>query len=489
MSLISIENLTFGYDGSAENVFENVNIKLDSNWKIGLFGRNGTGKSTLFKLLAGKEEYRGKISASVRFTLYPPAVNDEGKTCGEIAAELTDSWKVYANAEELGLNADVFSRPYNTLSEGEKAKLTLAAMFANDNDFLLIDEPTNHLDAEGRSCAAAFLKRQKGFILITHDRAFADESVDTVVYLSKTKITVQRGNMSSFLEERAAAENAERAQNERLKREISRLKESAERARGWADKTEKSKNEKTAGLKPDKGYIGHKAAKMMQSAKNIETRRLNAAAKKEKLLKDTETAYALKMKGETPRGGALLSFQDVTVYYSASPAVKNLDFTVNGGEKVFLSGPNGSGKSTAIKLAAGEKLCYEGQFFCRGNLKISYVAQSFDGVQGSLKEYAKSRGADYTLFLTILRKMGFPREKFDENAQTLSAGQKKKLMLAASLAGEADLYIWDEPLNYLDVVSRMQIEELVKNSPAALLAVEHDAAFVQNTADKIVRLK
>ena len=220
MSLISIENLTFGYDGSAENVFENVNIKLDSNWKIGLFGRNGTGKSTLFKLLAGKEEYRGKISASVRFTLYPPAVNDEGKTCGEIAAELTDSWKVYANAEELGLNADVFSRPYNTLSEGEKAKLTLAAMFANDNDFLLIDEPTNHLDAEGRSCAAAFLKRQKGFILITHDRAFADESVDTVVYLSKTKITVQRGNMSSFLEERAAAENAERAQNERLKREI-----------------------------------------------------------------------------------------------------------------------------------------------------------------------------------------------------------------------------------------------------------------------------
>lgn len=489
MSLISIENLTFGYEGATENVFEKVNVKLDSNWKIGLFGRNGTGKSTLFKLLAGSEEYCGKIAASVRFTLYPAAVQNEKMSCGEIAAALTDSWKVYANAEELGLNAEVFSRPYDTLSEGEKAKLTLAAMFANDNDFLLIDEPTNHLDAEGRACAAAFLNRQKGFILITHDRVFADACVDHVAYLSKSKITVQKGNMSSFLAERAAAENAEREENERLKKEISRLKESAERARGWADKTEKSKNEKVAGLKPDKGYIGHKSAKMMQSAKNIEARRLNAAAEKEKLLKDTETPYALKMKGAPSRGSALVSFKNVSVFYGETPAVKNLDLTVGSGEKVFLSGANGSGKSTAIKLAAGENLLFTGEFFRRANLKISYVEQSFSGVRGTLKEYAESRNADYTLFLTILRKMGFSRDKFEENAETFSAGQKKKLMLAASLAGGAELYIWDEPLNYLDVTSRLQIEELIKNSPAALLAVEHDAAFAANVADKIVRLE
>lgn len=487
MSLISIENLTFGYEGSARNVFENVNLKLDSNWKLGLFGANGAGKSTLFKLLCGAEEYRGKISASVKFTPFPCAVKNESATGAELAEEMAEeSWKVYAAAEELALDLSAFSRPYNTLSEGEKAKFLLAALFAGENSFLLIDEPTNHLDAEGRARAAAFFKKQKGFMLITHDRAFADACVDHVLSIERTKIVLQKGDMSSYLAERAAAEKAEREENERLKREISRLKESAARAKTWADKTERSKNEKVSGLRPDKGYIGHKAAKMMQTAKNIESRRLAAAEEKEKLLKNTEAAEALKMSAEKGRGGELLAFSGAEIFYGDFAASKGVSFSVRGGEKVFLSGANGSGKSTVLRLAAGAPLRFTGGFSRRENLKISYAEQSIESVRGELKEFAASRGADFTLFLTLLRKMGFSREMFGERAETMSAGQRKKVMLAASLACGAELYIWDEPLNYLDVFSRLQIEEMIKNSPAALLAVEHDAAFVKNTADKVV---
>ena len=490
MSQILIKNMTFGYEGSSENVFENVNLNLDSDWKIGLFGRNGTGKSTLFSLLAGRYDFRGEIRSGVRFELYPKRVKNTSAACLDVLPEFGEAelWKTLVNMEELGLSAETLAKRYETLSEGEKAKLALAVMFAKENNFLLIDEQTNHLDLRGRELAAEFLNRQKGFMLITHDRTFADRCVDHVVYIMHTKIVLQKGGMSDWLRENAARDNAERAENERLKKEIVRLREGALRAKGWGEKTEKSKNAKISGVKPDKGYIGHKAAKMMQTAKNIERRREKAAEAKENLLKDVETAYKLKVSAGTAPGGALVSMKSVNIYYGDFLAAKGVDFTIEKGEKVALIGANGSGKSTVLKLAAGKTLQYEG-IFVRKNVKVSYVAQSSESAAGTLAEYAAACGADYTRMLTILRKMGFSRELFCRRVESYSDGQKKKTMLAASLSGGADLFIWDEPLNYLDITARLQIEELVKESAAAMLFVEHDKAFVGAAADKIVELK
>lgn len=180
--------------------------------------------------------------------------------------------------------------------------------------------------------------------------------------------------------------------------------------------------------------------------------------------------------------------KSVNIYYGDFLAAKGVDFTIEKGEKVALIGANGSGKSTVLKLAAGKTLQYEG-IFVRKNVKVSYVAQSSESTAGTLAEYAAACGADYTRMLTILRKMGFSRELFCRRVESYSDGQKKKTMLAASLSGGADLFIWDEPLNYLDITARLQIEELVKESAAAMLFVEHDKAFVGAAADKIVELK
>lgn len=151
-------------------------------------------------------------------------------------------------------------------------------------------------------------------------------------------------------------------------------------------------------------------------------------------------------------------------------------------------GKNGSGKSSALKLISGEKIDHGGMLFTASGLVVSYVPQDPSFLKGPLDAYAEGSGIDRTLFLTLLRKLNFTREQFEKDMADFSAGQKKKVVLARSLAERAHLYIWDEPLNYIDVLSRMQIERLICECTPTMLFVEHDGAFVQNIADRFVSL-
>ena len=173
MSLISISHLTFAYDGSFDNVFEDVSLRLDTDWKLGLTGRNGRGKTTLLKLLLGRYEYTGTISASVEFEYFPYDVLDKNRRTSEVFSELCPGvplWRVEKELRALALSTELMSRPFLTLSNGEQTKLLLAALFLRENRFLLIDEPTNHLDMEGRELVSRYLSSKKGFILVSHDR-------------------------------------------------------------------------------------------------------------------------------------------------------------------------------------------------------------------------------------------------------------------------------------------------------------------------------
>lgn len=159
------------------------------------------------------------------------------------------------------------------LSKGEQTKALLAALFLKENSFLLIDEPTNHLDTLGRKTLSDYLKRKHGFILVSHDRVFLDNCIDHILVINKTNIEVQRGNFSSWWRNKEMQDSFERAENEKHKKEISRLTAAAQKTSGWSDRVEKSKNGSTnSGSKLDKGYVGHKAAKMMKRSKAIENR-------------------------------------------------------------------------------------------------------------------------------------------------------------------------------------------------------------------------
>ncbi|MBP5754309.1 MAG: ABC-F family ATP-binding cassette domain-containing protein, partial [Clostridia bacterium] len=163
-------------------------------------------------------------------------------------------------------------------------------------------------------------------------------------------------------------------------------------------------------------------------------------------------------------------------------------FTVESGDRVALRGGNGSGKSSLIKLLLGADIPHTGEVKVGGGLKISYVPQDASGLSGDLSEYASEYGIDESLFKAILRKLDFSRVQFEKDIRDFSAGQKKKVLIARSLCEEAHLHIWDEPLNYVDVISRIQIEELLTKFKPTMLFVEHDKAFCDNVATKTVEL-
>lgn len=487
MSMIKIENLTFSYPSSYDPIFEQVNFQLDTNWKLGFVGRNGRGKTTLLNLLMGKYEYSGKISSTVTFDYFPYPVSDKERMTEEILQEicpLAEDWERMRELSYLDVDPEALWRPFETLSNGEQTKVLLAALFLNENHFLLIDEPTNHLDASARERVSAYLAKKKGFILVSHDRRFLDGCVDHILSINKTNIEVQSGNFSSWMENFQRQQAFEAAKNERLKKEIGRLKKAAKQSSTWSDKVEASK----VGA-ADKGYVGHKAAKMMKRAKTIEARQNKAMEQKSALLKNAETADELKMQPLKYHGDILASFSEVVVQYENRQVCKPVTLTIRGGQRILLDGKNGSGKSSLLKLLLQEPIAHTGIVTTGAGLVISYVPQDASYLTGTLSEFAERNKLNESLFKAVLRKMDLQRVQFEKDMKDFSQGQKKKVLLAKSICEPAHLYVWDEPFNYMDVYSRMQIEQLIVKFSPAMVLVEHDLAFRNAVAPQIVQIE
>ena len=492
MSRINVSHLTFAYDGSYDNIFTDVSFQLDTDWKLGFCGRNGRGKTTFLKLLTGWYEYGGAITASVAFEYFPYPVADPALNTEDILTAVAPGaplWKIQRELSKLAVTEDAIHRPFETLSNGERTKALLAGLFLRENSFLLIDEPTNHLDMAGRETVARYLNGKSGFILVSHDRAFLDICVDHILSINKTNIEIQSGNFSSWWHNKRLRDEYETAENERLKKEVTRLEAAARRTSVWADKVEKSKNQPLkSGLSADKGYIGHKAAKMMKRSKSAEKRRNTAAEEKSALLRNIESAEPLKLCPMTYHAGRLISVENLSVVYDGREIFQNMSFSLERCDRAALIGGNGCGKSSLLKLICGYDIPHQGTVAPGGRLVISYVPQDASFLAGDLDEYAAQNNIDRTLLRSVLRKLDFSRTQFEKDMRDYSAGQKKKVLLARSLCERAHLYVWDEPLNYIDVLSRMQIEELILEYNPTLLFVEHDRAFCDNIATKTIRL-
>lgn len=491
MSLINVVNLSFSYDSCYDNIFENVSFQIDTDWKLGFTGRNGRGKTTFLQLLLGKYEYSGTISTDVSFEYFPYEVADQEDNTLDIVEFICpdyEHWELMRELNLLEVPEDILYRPFFTLSNGEQTKVLLAALFLKENSFLLIDEPTNHLDLNGRKVVSDYLKSKKGFILVSHDRAFLDNCIDHILSINLTTIEIQKGNFSSWWRNKELQDSFELAENEKLKKDIKRLTNAARLVSDWSDKVEKTKigGKDASGVKPDKGYVGHKAAKMMARSKAIEARQYSAIEEKSKLLKNIESADHLKISPLHYHTSKLVEFDNVSIFYGEKAACTEVSLTIERGDRIALCGKNGSGKSSLLKLICGEQINYTGSFRKGSQLKISYVSQDTSYLLGSLTDYAAQVSIDVSLFKTILRKLDFSRLQFEKDISEFSGGQKKKVLLAKSLCEQAHLYIWDEPLNYIDVLSRIQIEELLLEYQPTILFVEHDRTFSETIATKLV---
>lgn len=205
MSMIQVKNLTFTYDGSYEPVFENASFQIDTGWRLGLIGRNGRGKTTLLRLLCGTYPYQGTISASTPVSYFPYLIRRPEAPAIDAVSEMEpdyELWRLQCEMEKLRLDESILLRSYATLSGGEQTKLQLAVLFSSEQHYLLIDEPTNHLDLPGRELVSRYLSRKRGFLLVSHDRAFLDGCVDHILSINRADIQVCRGNFSTWMENR-----------------------------------------------------------------------------------------------------------------------------------------------------------------------------------------------------------------------------------------------------------------------------------------------
>ncbi len=517
---------------------------------IGRNGKGKT--TFLNLLMGKLYEYQGHISASAVFDYFPYQITEgQMEQCSaELMEQLKpgcELWRVICELEKLHLEAEALYRPFRTLSHGERTKVMLAILFCGENDFLLIDEPTNHLDQGSRDIVKEYLGQKKGFILVSHDRDLLDACIDHVLVLNRCTIEVQSGNFSSWWENKNRMDAFHEAENEKHRKEIRRLNKTAERTREWADKNEQTK----IGFDPirehdrclsTRSYIGAKTKKMQSRRTQMERRIADETEQKEGLLRDIERPAELKIMPMQHHKQVLISARDYGIAYrtqnrdgipegngaretelriAESEAAdshivfSNINFELRQGERVFLHGENGCGKSSLIKavlardverkmtaqnggtpnandlysaMGLPENMWESGTLTTAPGLIISYINQDTFHLRGNLKEYSRQNNFDESLFLAILRQLDLERVQFAKNIEDYSEGQKKKVLIAASLLRPAHLYIWDEPLNYIDVFSRMQIESLILKYQPTMLVVEHDVRFREKIATRVVEM-
>lgn len=504
MAQINVTNLTFCYEGSFDNIFENISFSIDTNWKLGFIGRNGKGKTTFLNILLGRYKYRGTISKTTVFDYFPYEVSDKmySKCASEFLIDLKpgcEEWRVICELEKLDASAELLYRPFGILSPGERTKVFLAILFSGENDFLLIDEPTNHLDQEARNVVKKYLRSKKGFILVSHDRDLLDACIDHVLVLNRKSLELQSGNFSSWWENKRRKDQFSESENEKHFREIAALKRAVDQTSRWAKKSENSK----IGFDPIKehdrsiatrAFIGAKTKKMQRHVKQYEQRMEREIEEKEGLLQDIENPVQLKMNFLDYHKNTLIYTKDLSIKYEAdsSAVLQNFNFEIKSGERVFLHGKNGCGKSTFIKAILSG--CGNNLFMKTGELKVgaglivSYVNQDTSFLHGDIKQFCRERELEESLFCAILRQLDMERVQFTKQLESFSEGQKKKVLIAASLMTPAHVYIWDEPLNYIDVFTRMQIEELLIAYSPTMILVDHDIRFQEKIATRVVEM-
>ena len=511
MSNIEFKDLTFGYGDNL--IFNHAQINIDDRWKLGLVGRNGRGKSTLLNLLQGKIIADSSIITDKNFVYFPQLLteedfNDKDKSKKQntadkysvesLSVKITDrnsqltyyvlnelvefeQWKLERELSLLKVDLEILWRPFGSLSGGEQTKCLLAILFLDEDNFPLIDEPTNHLDMESRKIVADYLQKKSGLIVVSHDRNFLDEVCDHTLAIERQQIVLYQGNFSTYEREKQLRDDFELAENKKLRKDISRLKKTSLEKRDWSNQ-----RENVVGAT----FVDKKVAKKQnQRAKSIEKRMGQEVENKEKLLKNIEKTEPLIMNFQPSHHKRLIQFENFSLGFTEKLLFQPIDFSLKVGEIAAIVGPNGQGKSSIIKYLSGDFSGEHSGFvqFPQG-IRLSFVRQIYDN-RGYLKDFTTEYQLDYELFLANLRKLGMERKQFSQKIETMSQGQQKKVELARSLSQEAELYLWDEPLNYLDVFNREQIIQLLETYHPTMLLVEHDQAFVEKISNQIINLK
>ena len=465
--MIKIENLTFSYPTSYDNVFENVSFQVDTDWKLGFVGRNGRGKTTFLNLLLGKYEYSGKILSSVQFDYFPYPVSDKNRITEDILQEicpLAEEWELMRELSYLDVDVDVLWRPFETLSNGEQTKVLIAALFLNEGHFLLIDEPTNHLDAESIDWLEQHLQQYAGTVIcITHDRYFLDHVAGWILELDRGEGIPWKGNYSSWLEQKTQRMALEEKQ-------ASKRRKTLEHELEWINMAPKARQAK-----------GKARLKSYETLLNEDQ-------------KERETKLEIFIPNGPRLGNKVIGAQHVAKAFGSKLLFDDLNFTLPPNGIVGVIGPNGAGKTTLFKMILGMESIDKGTFEVGQTVRIGYADQTHKDIDPKKTVYQVISGGQESIRVggreinarAYLSRFNFSGADQEKQCGVLSGGERNRLHLALTLKADANVLLLDEPTNDIDVNTLRALEEGLENFAGCAVVVSHDRWFLDRICTHIL---
>ncbi len=509
---IGVNNLTklFGVD----KIFENVTFDVKTKDKIGLIGRNGTGKTTLMKILAGYENYQnGQVNKRKGLTIgYLEQIPsyDDNNTVSDVLNEafshlneiklqmeqfeksfdsltgydlksainkysaLHDKYETaggYNTNEKLNrilkgleISEDMQKRQFNMLSGGEKTRVILGKILLEEPELLLLDEPSNHLDIKSVEWLEEYLNTYNGtIVMVSHDRYFLDRVVNKIIELEPDCAQIYYGNYSKYVAEKELRFLQAMKEYENQQKKIKKMEEQIQRYRIWGEMRDSDK--------------------MYKRAKELE-KRLEKIDKINKPIVDKKAAD-FKISGVERTGKEVIKVDNIEKSFNSNKLFDNVSFTLFYKDSLCILGENGTGKSTILKIILNEINPDAGEIKVGSNVKIGYLPQevSFDKEDISIVDYfSYFYGISLGEARKELAKILFTGDDVYKHISTLSGGEKSRLKLGMLIYEKVNTLILDEPTNHLDIESREVLEESLINYEGTLLFVSHDRYFVDKIA-------
>ncbi|HGO9416558.1 TPA: ribosomal protection-like ABC-F family protein [Bacillus cereus] len=515
MTICSVNNVTKSFGGNI--IFENISLEIKNGERVGLVGRNGSGKTTIFGLLTGMESLDagaihmkkgtriGHVAQIPKFdeamTVYD-VLSSAFKVEKELEKEMhaleknmaeeqeqsslkklmerygiiqekfafLGGYEIEANIMKVanGLQVtDLFPRVFTELSGGEQTKISLAYMLLQKPDLLLLDEPTNHLDLFAVEWLEKFLKEYNGTVMvISHDRYFLDEVVTKILDLEDGEIHVYHTNYSQFVEEKEERLLQEFQAYQEQQKKIKKMKEAIKRLREWANQANP----------PNEGL--HKRARNMERAlERIEKLKRPILERKQ---------MGLQFEGQERSGKDVVVMKEVSKGFAGRPLFEQANLHVRFQERTAIVGRNGTGKTTLLKLLLEEINPDVGEIRIGSSVKIGYLSQhAYENMKSNVLEaFRENVAVTEGEARHILAKFLFYGPAVFKKVTQLSGGEKMRLRLAQLMYQDINFLILDEPTNHLDIESREVLEEALEQYNGTILAVSHDRYFLNKLFEK-----
>ncbi|WP_172195585.1 ribosomal protection-like ABC-F family protein [Saccharibacillus qingshengii] len=526
---------------NGQPLFEKVNLEVTEGERLALFGRNGCGKTTLLRILAGMEEATGgsvermlpieewgmmkqsedvpeettaleraylehdhlhalkmkldRLAREMSGSGQPAeqALEAYGPTLEEYESQGGFHWEneVEKQLQRIGMPKESWNLPYASLSGGQKTRVRLAALLAKSPKLLILDEPTNHLDEESLHWLEEQLRHYAGTLLfVSHDRQFIDEVATSVCELNPDGIVKYRGGYTDYQGYKERELREHEALHKKQEQQRKALEESIRNYQQWFLQAHNSAAHQSE-VKITQSYYKAKAKKNISRyhAKQKQLERLDAES-----VGSVRHAPKLNMtlEDEGFEARTLLRFEHVDFAYADRTVLHHVHFQLDRGDRLAVRGPNGSGKTTLLRLATAKLAPTSGEVRLHPGVKIGYFSQELEGLpvdQSLLDSLLELPNMTQTQARTILGCFLFPREDVFKRIGDLSMGEKCRAAFIRLYFGGANLLVLDEPNNYLDIDTREVMEAALMRYPGALLLVSHDRMLVRKAANRIAEIE